>query len=1130
MNGITGKPASGCGCGCGGQACGCCEGVAVSTPQATANRPGLAALRYRIGTHGSFLQTMKARLAGHALAGPPVTRPLAALRTREGADPAIALLDCWATVADVLTFYQERIANEGYLRTATERRSMFELARLVGYQPRPGVASSVYLSYTIDANTAQEIVVPQGSRAQTVPGQDEQPQIFETVQDLKARAAWNRLGVRQTEPQRWEASSDTLYLAGTQTLLKPGDPLLIDPGTGADAAPQPYRILTVTEDPKADRTTVKVERWDRVDAANAARDRLRAVAAAAPSGKNADRVKEALTSLGAIRDERAFATALAALRGEVRDLRDALERDRQPATRLKPWLAEVGATLDGIPAEVAAAVNVNMATMRTLTNSIASLVKPPSKPLANALQLPRNLLSDFDPIGDAGVKLVGAVAPDVRPALAAAIAGDQAASPPNKLQVWALRLKAGLFGRGFPRRTMTQFSFGDGDGGRASGSRTVDAGEWPIVTGVTDLDGDPPLAIQASETPRRVYLDTAAEGIAPGSWVFVDTSAVDTGPLPGSDAHAMVEPVQPLLVAMVAQVFPKVARAAYGGSGDSTVIDLGDDAQWLRFKLADAAEFRKLSGMPEVIERDFSLIRRTSVYARSELLPLAERPITHPLCSHNGNEHVRGSGAAPVPIELDALYTDLEPGRFVIVSGERTDVGDTRGVFASEAAMISAVVHDVRAAAGPLPRTPPGKLRQQAQEALAGDRNHTFIWLDKPLSYCYQRGTVQLLGNVVKATHGETRIEVLGNGDGAIPLQRFTLRSAPLTHVAAATPSGAASTLEVYVNEVRWQETEGFLGLTPLDRVFRTQTDDGGKTAIEFGNGREGARLPTGIGNVKAVYRSGIGRAGNAHPGQIQQLASRPLGVKEVVNPLPASGGADPEDREQVRRNLPLAAKALDRLVSAPDYADFSRTFAGIGKAAAARISDGRRSVVHVTVAGIDDIPLEPDADLLLDLRRALRDFGDPFQPVAVAPRELRLLIVSAFLRIDADRLWEPVVAAVRAALLAAFGFARRELGQGAASSEVLAVIQAVPGVAYVDLDVFGAIDTLIAVEGQAPRPLAPIETAAAVQAVVDAKVVPAVNAKGVRRGANGKTILPAQLVLLSADLPETLVLNQLKP
>ena len=59
---------------------------------------------------------------------------------RDDDDFSIALLDAWATVADVLTFYQERIANEAYLRTATERLSVLELARLIGYQLRPGVA------------------------------------------------------------------------------------------------------------------------------------------------------------------------------------------------------------------------------------------------------------------------------------------------------------------------------------------------------------------------------------------------------------------------------------------------------------------------------------------------------------------------------------------------------------------------------------------------------------------------------------------------------------------------------------------------------------------------------------------------------------------------------------------------------------------------------------------------------------------------------------------------------------------------------------------------------------------------------------------------------------------------------
>ena len=111
----------------------------------SANRPGLDLLRYRVGTHNTFFDTMKARLAMMEVVATGADgqtlesfRPLEGLTTRATSDPAIAMLGGWAMVGDVLTFYQERIANEGYLRTATERRSVLELARLVGLHAPPG--------------------------------------------------------------------------------------------------------------------------------------------------------------------------------------------------------------------------------------------------------------------------------------------------------------------------------------------------------------------------------------------------------------------------------------------------------------------------------------------------------------------------------------------------------------------------------------------------------------------------------------------------------------------------------------------------------------------------------------------------------------------------------------------------------------------------------------------------------------------------------------------------------------------------------------------------------------------------------------------------------------------------------
>ena len=55
----------------------------------------------------------------------------------------MGVLDAWAVVGDVLTFYQERIANEGFLRTATERLSVLTLARAIGYELKPGVSAKL---------------------------------------------------------------------------------------------------------------------------------------------------------------------------------------------------------------------------------------------------------------------------------------------------------------------------------------------------------------------------------------------------------------------------------------------------------------------------------------------------------------------------------------------------------------------------------------------------------------------------------------------------------------------------------------------------------------------------------------------------------------------------------------------------------------------------------------------------------------------------------------------------------------------------------------------------------------------------------------------------------------------------
>ncbi len=246
-------------------ACGCCEGIDVVTPLPIYNRPGLSELTYRIGTHTGFLESMTARLTGYSFerkdedGNVQKVYPLKGLTTRDGEDPSLAMLDAWATVADVLTFYQERIANEGYLRTATERRSVLELARLVGYKPRPGVSSSVFLAYTLDEKFEGETVLSAGNRAQSIPGPDELPQAFETSENLKARSQWNNLKPRMSRPQSKGTivSSQRLYLKGLNTNLKLNDPLLIGVG---DEEPELHWVKEIQPDAENDRTLILLEK------------------------------------------------------------------------------------------------------------------------------------------------------------------------------------------------------------------------------------------------------------------------------------------------------------------------------------------------------------------------------------------------------------------------------------------------------------------------------------------------------------------------------------------------------------------------------------------------------------------------------------------------------------------------------------------------------------------------------------------------------------------------------------------------------------------------------------------------------------------------------------------------------
>lgn len=229
-------------------------GQALTASQLTRfNPPGLDALSYRGATYQNALARMLARLPVETVAPEEgLEPPLAHLNVEADDDWAVALLHAWAVVTDVLSFYQERIINEGYLRTATDRRFVLELARSIGYELRPGVAASTHLAVMVQVGQDEpprQVDVPANTAVQGMPPTGQFPRVFETSQAFTARSEWNSLRLASEDrPGTIWPGTTSIWLAGSRVNLRAGDPILIVGDDGAAADPERgWLLVTLSE-------------------------------------------------------------------------------------------------------------------------------------------------------------------------------------------------------------------------------------------------------------------------------------------------------------------------------------------------------------------------------------------------------------------------------------------------------------------------------------------------------------------------------------------------------------------------------------------------------------------------------------------------------------------------------------------------------------------------------------------------------------------------------------------------------------------------------------------------------------------------------------------------------------------
>ena len=309
-----------------------------------------------------------------------------------------------------------------------------------------------------------------------------------------------------------------------------------------------------------------------------------------------------------------------------------------------------------------------------------------------------------------------------------------------------------------------------------------------------------------------------------------------------------------------------------------------------------------------------------------------------------------------------------------------------------------------------------------------------------------------LLGNVARAGHGETQNEEnLGDGDGGQLFQSFTLSKAPLSRTPSAKTVGGTPALDVLVDGVRWNAVDSLYGQGASARVYTLTEQEDVKTRIGFGDGRSGARLPSGRGNILARYRKDIGLDGMVAAGQLNILLTRPPGLRDARNPAPAESGAEPEVIAQARTKAPNSARTFGRVVSIEDFAWLATASGEVAKAKPTWVWRGLDRVVHLTVAAQGRGDLSPLA--LARLHAALDAARDPNHALLLA-NALRVPIrIAAKLVVEPDRERDAVLAAARSRLLDFFSFARAQLGLAVHASQVIATLQATQGIAGVDPD-----------------------------------------------------------------------------
>jgi hypothetical protein len=257
-----------------------------------------------------------------------------------------------------------------------------------------------------------------------------------------------------------------------------------------------------------------------------------------------------------------------------------------------------------------------------------------------------------------------------------------------------------------------------------------------------------------------------------------------------------------------------------------------------------------------------------------------------------------------------------------------------------------------------------------------------------------------------------------------------------------------------------WEPVRELLASERFATRFVVETEEDGRATLRFGDDVLG-RQPSPQSEFVAAYRVGNGRRGNVGAGALSRMVTD-VPIKAVTNPLPATGGTNPEPLEQVKLYAPQAFRTQRRAVTADDYVAVSERHPEVQRAGATRRWTGSWYTTFVTIdrAGGREI----DADFEEEFRRYLDPYRLAGHDVEIdAPRYVPLdvamlvCVAPGYVRSDVQ---EALLEALGSRQLPGGGSGffhpdKLTFGQPVYLSPLVAAAMAVPGVGWVQVTRF---------------------------------------------------------------------------